>query len=605
MISVLPSHIASQIAAGEVIQRPASVIKELMENAVDSGADRIDVVLTDGGATLMQVSDNGCGMSPEDALLAFERHATSKIRGVEDLEQVATFGFRGEALPSIASVAHIRLRTRREEDELGTEITLSGSEITSQEEVACTKGSDFCVRNLFYNVPARRRFLKSEQVEMRHILEEFYRVALCHPNVTFTLNHNSSTLHHLPAGDTLRSRISGALGKDLNTQLLDIHVETSLVTINGYVSRPKDSHKRGGHRYFFINGRYFRSPYLHKAVMNAYEKLLPEDKLPTYFIYLETDPQIIDVNIHPTKTEIKFEDENVIFQMLQAVIRETLGKFAMGPTIDFDLGGMQHHIPIPPAPGEYVPPPRIDYDPLFDPFQQTQETPPLFKEEPVQTFQTPVMPLHKKYLLTLVPTGVMVIHKQRALERIFYEELLPRFEEKQPVAEPLVLPVALNLQPPLSLHFEESRGLLLQMGFQTDEEGNVTSVPPEHPTDEESVRESISELLSAPPGYATGAPGTAEAIGPTGTFGQKLAATVARSMAASEVRKNRDLGSISLNSSSTSGSNSSTSGSSIHSMSTNRLLVDRLLSCKEPARTADGRPILWILTTEQIDKYFT
>ena len=290
MIHVLPPHIASQIAAGEVIQRPASVIKELMENAVDSGADRIDVVLTDGGATLMQVTDNGCGMSPEDAMLAFERHATSKIRGVEDLQNVHTFGFRGEALASIASIAHVRLRTRREEDEMGTRITMAGSAITSQEEIACNPGSDLCVRNLFYNVPARRRFLKSQAVELRHIMEEFHRVVLCHPENTFTLTHNENTICHLPAGDTLRTRIVGTMGKELNAQLLDINVDTSLVRIRGYISRPRDSYKKGGHRYLFVNGRFFKSSYLHKAVINAYGKLLPEDRVPTYFIYLEADP---------------------------------------------------------------------------------------------------------------------------------------------------------------------------------------------------------------------------------------------------------------------------------------------------------------------------
>ena len=583
MISVLPSHIASQIAAGEVIQRPASVIKELMENAVDSGADRIDVVLTDGGATLMQVTDNGCGMDARDAVLAFDRHATSKIRSVEDLEEVETFGFRGEALASIASIAHVRLRTRREEDELGTEITLSGSAITSQEEVACAKGSDFCVRNLFYNVPARRRFLKSEQVELRHILEEFYRVVLCHPRLTFTLTHNQNTLYHLPAGDTLRSRISGTLGKELNTQLLDTGVETSLVSIKGYVSHPKDSYKRGGHRYFFINGRYFKSPFLHKAVMNAYGKLLPDDRLPTYFIYFRTDPKIIDVNIHPTKTEIKFEDENVIFQMLQALVRETLGRYALGPSIDFEVGAMQHHIPIPPAKGEYVPPPKIKYDPLFDPFKETQETPALFEEQPVQTFETPVVPLQKSYVMVPVLQGLMIIHRRRALERIFYEELLPRFQDRRPVPEKLYFPVALNLQPPMSLLFEESRDLLLKMGFETDEANNITSVPPEHPTDEESVRESVNELLSTLPENAEE------------NYGRQLAATVARRLATAEAA------SAGSNSYRTDAGNYRTGDG----VTADRVLVDKLLACKEPALTPDGKSCMIVLTMEQIAKHFT
>ncbi len=295
MIHVLPPHIASQIAAGEVVQRPASVVKELLENAVDSGADRIDLVLADAGSTLMQVVDNGCGMSSEDALLAFERHATSKIHDIEDLQRVNTFGFRGEALASIASVAHVRLRTRRNEDETGTEITIAGSVVTSQEEAACPAGSDFSVRNLFFNVPARRKFLKSESAEFRHILEEFHRVALCRPEITFTLTHNDKQMYLLPACDSLRSRIGATLGKDIGNQLVDINVNTSLIRIGGYVGRPQDARKTGGNQYFFVNHRFFRSSYLHKALMSAYEKLLPEGRLPSYFIYFETDPGSIDV----------------------------------------------------------------------------------------------------------------------------------------------------------------------------------------------------------------------------------------------------------------------------------------------------------------------
>ena len=577
MISVLPSHIASQIAAGEVIQRPASVIKELMENAVDAGADRIDVTLTDAGATLLQVTDNGSGMSPQDAELAFKRHATSKLRSVEDLEEIVSFGFRGEALASIASVAHVRLRTRREEDELGTEITLSGSNIESKEEAVCDKGTDICVRNLFYNVPARRRFLKSEQVEMRHILEEFYRVVLCQPHITFTLTHNGNTLHHLPAGETLRTRITSALGKDLNNQLLDANIETPLVSVKGYVSRPKHSYKRGGHRYLFINGRYFRSPYLHKAIINGYGQLLPDEKLPTYFLYFTTDPKTVDVNIHPTKTEIRFEDENIIFQMLQALVRETLGKFALGPSIDFDLGGMQHHIPVPPAPGEYVPPPKINYDPLFDPFKETDSKERLFRDQPPTAFEAPVIPLQKRYLVSPVSGGLMIVHRRRALERIFYEELLPRFKDRQPVPEQLQFPVPLNLQPPLSLFLEESTDHLLQMGFAINEQNQVTGIPEGHPTDQASVTDSICELLTR--------------FSPTDVhddadqsqlnYGRRLAATVARRMAAGE-----------------------TQGGETHP-SKDQMLLKQLMACEQPALTPDGKKCLIVFTTEEIDTYFT
>ena len=590
MIHVLPPHIASQIAAGEVIQRPASVIKELMENAVDSGADRIDVVLTDGGATLMQVTDNGCGMGPEDALLAFERHATSKIRGVEDLQKVQTMGFRGEALASIASIAHVRLRTCRKEDEMGTEVTIAGSAVTSQEEVVCPQGSDFCVRNLFYNVPARRRFLKSEPVEFRHILEEFHRVVLCHPEITFTLTHNGSPVYHLPVSDNLRARITGTLGKEWNAQLLDISVDTSIVQIRGYVGRPRDSYKKGGSRYFFVNGRFFKSPFLHKAVMNAYGKLLPQDKLPSYFIYLETEPAFIDVNIHPTKTEIKFEDESVVFQMLQAVIRETLGKFALGPSIDFEIGAMQHHIPIPPAPGEHVAPPNLKYDPDFNPFRETgyetvrpprqqydalfkafgetgQETDPaMFAQEQAGSYEAPVIPLRKKYLATPVASGLLVIHKQRAMERIFYEQILPRFKDRPPVPERLYFPVALNLQPSEAMLLEKSRDLLLRMGFETDENLAITSVPPEHPTDEGSIMDSVREILSVQGEKPLETP-----------YGERLAALLSRRMAAAE-QNNHD--------------------------PANHFLAERLFACREPHSTPDGRACTTLITFEQIDKIF-
>ena len=569
MIHVLPPHIASQIAAGEVIQRPASVIKELMENAVDSGADRIDVVLADGGATLMQVTDNGSGMGPEDAPLAFERHATSKIHDVEDLQKVQTFGFRGEALASVASIAHVRLRTRRKEDEMGTEITIAGSAVTSQEEIVCPQGSDLCVRNLFFNVPARRRFLKSEAVELRHIMEEFHRVVLCHPDKTFTLTHNESTVYHLPACDTLRSRITGTLGKELNSQLLDIHVNTSLVQIRGYVSRPRDSFKKGGHRYFFVNGRYFKSPYLHKAVMNAYGKLLPQDRMPSYFIYMETDPAIIDVNIHPSKTEVKFEDENVIFQMLGAVIRETLGKFALGPSIDFELGAMQHHIPVPPSPGEHVSPPRLRYDPLFDPFREPGEnrSSGIFEEQPLQTYETPVIPIRKKYLITPVASGLLIVHRQRALERVYYEELLPGLRERKPVPEKLYFPVALNLQPSQSILLKANRDRLLQMGFEADDNENITAVPPDHPIDEAAIRESVQEILS----------GTGEDPG-TAVYGERLCALLARRRAAAGQDESGAAG---------------------------KALIDRLFACKEPNSTPDGRICMTIVPMEQIDKYFT
>lgn len=542
MIRVLPPHIASQIAAGEVVQRPASVVKELLENAVDSGATRIDLVLEDAGSTLMQVADNGCGMSPQDALLAFERHATSKISDIEDIHRIHTFGFRGEALASIASVAHVQVRTRRAEDEVGTLVEIAGSAVTANEDVACSVGTVMSVRNLFFNMPARRKFLKSDAAELKHIVDEFQRVALCHPECTFTCTNNGTRLFHLPAGDNLRQRIIQAMGKELTNQLVEVNVETSMVRIKGYISRPQDARKATQLRFFFINNRYFKSPLLHKAVLNGYEKLLPEGRIPLYFIYLEADPETIDVNVHPAKTEVKFQDEQVLFQVLQAVIRESLGKFAFAPSIDFDTDGSQHDIPLPLRRGTYVHPPQPTYDPLFNPFRETPSaeaegaggaagagsaaggyatagaagfptsagaagfpgaaganayathapatgdfpqipagsgfptasgaagfpssagasgfptsagsasfpssagapgfpsTPgsapfPHAVSEPLFNAPKPILPLLGKYVITSLKSGMLIIHRQRAWERIFYEELRATLSAAGPAAD--------------------------------------------------------------------------------------------------------------------------------------------------------------------------
>lgn len=372
VIHLLPDSVANQIAAGEVIQRPASVIKELVENAIDAGAANIEILLTDAGKTCIQVIDDGKGMSETDARLAFERHATSKIREAADLFSLTTMGFRGEALPSIAAVAQVELRTRREEDELGTSIHIAGSKVECQEPVSCPRGANFMVKNLFYNVPARRKFLKTNQTELNNILTEIDRIVLVHPDVAFVVRHNDNELYRLPS-TSLRMRLMNVYGKKVSDMLLTLEVETTLVKISGYVARPESSKKKGCHQFFFVNGRYMRHPYFHRAVMEAYEPLIPSGEQVSYFIYMEVEPSSIDVNIHPTKTEIKFESEQAIWQILAAAVKESLGRHGGVPSIDFDTEGMPD---IPSYEGgmtTFVEPPRVNFNPNFNPFDTITE----------------------------------------------------------------------------------------------------------------------------------------------------------------------------------------------------------------------------------------
>lgn len=366
IIHLLPDSVANQIAAGEVIQRPASVIKELVENAIDAEAREIHVLVTDAGKTCMQVIDDGKGMSETDARLSFERHATSKIKEAADLFALRTMGFRGEALASIAAVAEVELKTRTANEELGTHLVIAGSKVETQEMISCPKGSNFSVKNLFFNIPARRKFLKANSTELSNILSEFERIVLVHPEVAFYLYSNDAELFNLPVMP-LRQRIMAVFGKKLNQHLLSVEVETTLVKISGFVAKPESARKKGAHQYFFVNNRYMRHPYFHKAVMDAYEQLIPVGEQISYFLYIEVDPANIDVNIHPTKTEIKFENEQAIWQILSAAVKESLGRFNAVPSIDFDTEGM----PDIPAFEQNRPiePPKVHYNTDFNPFK--------------------------------------------------------------------------------------------------------------------------------------------------------------------------------------------------------------------------------------------
>lgn len=494
VIRLLPDSVANQIAAGEVIQRPASVVKELVENAIDAGATHIDVSVKDAGKTLIQVIDDGKGMSETDARLAFERHATSKIKEAADLFALRTMGFRGEALASIAAVAQVELRTRMEEEEFGTQIQIAGSKVESQEVVSCAKGSNFAVRNLFFNVPARRKFLKSNQTELSNILTEFERIALVNPNVSFTLYHNDTEMLNLPSIQ-LRQRIMGVFGKKLNQDLLSFQIETSMVKIHGYIGKPESARKKGARQFFFVNGRYMRHPYFHKAVADAYEGLIPVGEQVSYFVYFEVDPANIDVNIHPTKTEIKFENEQAIWQILSASAKEALGRSNAVPSIDFDTEGMPDIPAYDPLPyagsGPAAAPPVTSYDPTYNPFDIKHVAPSSYasrssasgwepfyqglEKKPQQVemdwkdsfpeempqeepeVELPAEPtLHDssvavekaaqhyqfkgKYILTSVKSGLMIIDQQRAHVRILYDQYMEQIAARKAASQGMLFP---------------------------------------------------------------------------------------------------------------------------------------------------------------------
>ncbi|MCD7925289.1 MAG: DNA mismatch repair endonuclease MutL [Bacteroides sp.] len=486
IIRLLPDSVANQIAAGEVIQRPASVIKELVENAIDAGATHIDVLVVDAGKTSIQVIDDGKGMSETDARLSFERHATSKIREAADLFALHTMGFRGEALASIAAVAQVELRTRMEGEELGTLLTIAGSKVESQEAVSCPKGSSFSVKNLFFNVPARRKFLKSNQTELSNILTEFERIVLVNPDVSFTLHHNGSELFNLPALQ-LRQRIMGVFGKKINQELLSLDVDTTMVRVSGFVGKPESARKKGARQYFFVNGRYMRHPYFHKAIMDAYEQLVPVGEQVSYFIYLEVDPGNIDVNIHPTKTEIKFENEQAIWQILAAAVKETLGKFNAVPSIDFDTEGMPDIPAFDASPYAGIQPPKTTYNPEYNPFN-TSAAPPSSYSKPSRDWEQLYSGLEQhvssqvshpdesdymmnmtpatenpglydhvedagvsekstqhyqfkgRFILTSVKSGLMIIDQQRAHVRILYDKYLDQITRRQGVSQGMLFP---------------------------------------------------------------------------------------------------------------------------------------------------------------------
>lgn len=605
IIHLLPDSVANQIAAGEVIQRPASVIKELIENAIDAGASNINVALEDAGRTLIQVVDDGKGMSDTDARLAFERHATSKIRKADDLFTLHTMGFRGEALPSIAAVAQVKLTTRTMESELGTQLEIEGSKVLSQSPCACPVGANFEVRNLFFNVPARRKFLKSNQTELNNIVQELERVALVNPSVAFTLYHNNTIVTQLPSA-THRVRIANIFGRKLNDQLLDVDVETSLIHIKGFVGKPEASRKKGAHQFLFVNGRYMRHPYFAKAIMEAYDQLIPIGEQVPYFLYFDVDPANIDVNIHPTKTEVKFENEQAIWQIIIAAIHEVLGRFSAVPVLEFDTEGrpdipvFQEHL--------NVSAPKVEINSSFNPFKKHStassshspvnweslynEVSPTempdsvelteMPETSYESLYTPVeeatvemssehLQLQGQYILTPVRSGMMIVDQQRAHVRILYDKYRAQMEGQSVSTQGLLFPEIVQFSISDSLLIEEMTDELKALGFDISPLGGGSFAINGMPAGLEGIQPAtlLTNVVESIKDKGNGA---------DTDIHHRLALTIARSAA---IVVGQALSIVEMDN-----------------------LINQLFACQDPNHTPDGKLIVTILQNAEIERMF-
>lgn len=594
VIQLLPDHVANQIAAGEVVQRPASVVKELLENAIDAKATHIKLIVKDSGRTLIQVVDNGIGMSVTDARLCFERHATSKIKTAEDLFNLHTKGFRGEALASIAAIAHVDVTTKRAQDELATHIKIEGSEVLSQESSAAPEGTSLAVKNLFYNVPARRNFLKSNQVELRHIIDEFQRVALVHPDVRFALFHNGTELFQLPAVP-LRQRIVGIFGSKTNEKLVPISENTEIVSISGFIVKPEFSKKTRGSQFFFVNGRYIKSSYLHHAIKSAYEGLLPSGSHPGYFIYLNVPSETIDINIHPTKTEVKFEDEHSLYAILRSTAKHSLGQFNIAPVLDFDRNpsldtnySQQNSSPSSP---------KISVDTSFNPFDNSTSNFPkkpsaegweqlyegleattpektetietsLFEESQDRPLAT-TFQLQRKYIVSTIRSGMVLIHQHRAHQRVLYENFLRLFSSDSAPSQSLLFPLVLSYSKKEVVMLQDFRVTLEHLGFAFGVfEGETIEVLGIHSSLSESdVMEVFDTFLS---NLSKDLP----------DHGFSLNDHFAKILAQCAAIKSGDL----------------------LDLPSQEGLVNDLFACKEPDRSPFGKPVFTTLTLDEIEK---
>ncbi len=614
IIQLLPDHVANQIAAGEVVQRPASVVKELLENAIDAKATHIQLLVKEAGKTLVQVIDNGTGMSVTDARLSFERHATSKISSAEDLFQLNTKGFRGEALASIAAIAHVELKTKRDEDELGTLIKIEGSQVTSQENVVTPKGSSIAVKNLFFNIPARRNFLKSDQVEMRHIMDEFQRVALVHPDIAFSMYHNGSDVYELRSSN-FRQRIVAVFGKKANEKLVPVNEDTEIVKITGFVLKPEFAKRSRGEQFFFVNDRFIKSAYLNHAVTAAFEGLLKDKAYPGYFLKLQVDPKTIDINIHPTKTEIKFDNEHDLYAIIRSAVKHSLGQFQIAPILDFQRDASMdtpyaHH-------QKNVSAPTIEVDRSFNPFAnevrsasknkgfvsksypkkttenwealyvgldskmampatdevtmsfESEETTGSFFEDDAITQEQITLQIQNKYIISKIKNGVMVINQHRAHERILFEEFLQHITINEAVSQQLLFPEKINVTPSEISFLKEVQSVLESTGFIfskiADETVEISGVPVSITNDNATII--ITDLL-------------ATAAQETITTESLHATLVAKSLAKSLAIK---------------------SGKKMNNQEQENM-VNRLFACKEPTVSPTNKPIFITYSTTDFDK---
>jgi DNA mismatch repair protein MutL len=603
IIKLLPDSVANQIAAGEVIQRPASLIKELTENAVDASATSIKIIIKDAGRTLVQIIDNGAGMSETDARLCFERHATSKISSAEELFSIYTKGFRGEALASIAAVAMVDLKTRKPDEEVGTFISINGTKVEKQEPVSTPVGTNIAVKNLFFNIPARRKFLKSDNTELRHIINEFERVAIAHPDISLTLIHNEKELFNLPPTNH-RQRIIALFGKNINQALININTETSLVKINGFIGRPEFARKTFGEQYFFINNRFMRHPYFHRAVMEAYQNILPPESIPSYFIFLTAEPSSIDVNIHPSKTEIKFENERMIWQMIHASVRESIGKFNISPSLDFSNDGI---IDIPVAKGDFRGIPEIEINRAFNPFSEDDKyhRPNLSFDQSEKKNLTNweslysgisdsddenqnkisfegsndnrsdssasaiLMQVKNRYIVCAVKSGMMLIDQKRAHERVLYERFLSALENNTPPTQKTVFPGSIELDQADITILSELEEEIKAIGFEITYLGNNTVTINGYPADSKNddPQEMLEILLEE---YKTTE--RDPSISPKERLAQSMARAAAIPYGRALVREEM------------------------------QELFDTLFSCKSPNWSPSGKPTLNIITMEELDK---
>ncbi len=611
IIHLLPDSVANQIAAGEVIQRPASAAKELLENAIDAGADDIKLIIKDAGKTLIQVIDNGCGMSETDARMSFERHATSKISDAKDLFTIRTLGFRGEALASIAAIAQIELKTKRIEDEVGICIKIEGSEVKSHEPCSAANGTSFSIKNLFFNIPARRKFLKSNTTELRHIIEEFQRVALVYPEIKFTFFNENRELFQL-VKSVLKQRIASLFGTSYNNRLIPVEQKTDLVNITGFIVKPEFAKKTRGEQYFFVNGRYIRHPYLNHAIDNAFRELIPSDTFPSYFIYFDINPNEIDINIHPTKTEVNFENNQVIYAMLSSAVKQALGKFNLTPSIDFDI---EKGIDITPLPRSVeVNQPTVKVDENYNPFdvetqhgekpsfqhhqkpdtrnwqklygdeeftQNRQETELpqeddaklIFTSQGVEaeTGTDTVFQLQNKYIVSSMRSGLLVIDQQRAHERVLFERFLEKLESQKGTSQQQLFPVTVQFSPSDAEILKEIEAELKILGFDIEDFGENTFIINGNPAemnnqDIKGVLEGIIENFKKN----------------LKELAKDKKVNLARSMAVNlSIKQGRKLKTEEIKS-----------------------LIDQLFACRMPEVSPDGKPTLRILTLSYLDEQF-